>query len=908
MLNLRLAAVAVMSVAFVALTLAYAPSPEAQTLPSVSISGPRELDERGSGRFKATGSNLFALHSYDIRLETTGGIGFNDTCSSTSRSSVRGSIDRRSYTRTFTLYGCSASEGTVTATLWDVTPDDENPDSDYVVDTTTEDITVVPVTPTCPNVSNRRYEVGDSVSLTLPAASGGDGTLTYTVSGLPPGLSYSGSPPTISGSPTIIGSSNVTYQARDTDSDTCTKTFNINVTDTPTPTMIVPPGPTETVPPGPTETVPPGPTEIPPTNLIPTFGSASVSSKSWTQNEAITAFTLPVATGGDGTLTYSLSPALPAGVTLTTTRRVSGTPTAAKERTAYTWTVTDANGDTDTETFTITVAADLIPTFGNASVSSKSWRQNEAITVFTLPAATGGDGALTYSLSPALPAGVTLNTTTRRVSGTPTATMAQTTYTWKVRDADGDTDTETFTITVAASLPAITIAAVSSSVTEGQNASFELTASPAPAAALTVNVSVNQTGAFLTDNIPSQITVDSGSTTAYLILQTDDDGLDEDHGVVTATILADKDGEDYLVGNPSSASITITDNDDLPAPTGLRANGHVTGGEVTLRWESVSRAISYNVRYAACPSPAEDCSESDVGDWHTQENIATTGEGTFSGVSGHKLVKRKLYRVQVQAVAPDHNETKETSDWSDFVFLYPEDGLPTTKVGTIPIASFQPFGVFDYVLCEDTVPEGISKGRIKSAIRQWPKSVVWDYPDSGNIVQVRGGTEVRGCDLPSSTSRSRNQVIFLSNDEAARSCRPSEIACWTTKSLMPDPADLDVADNESDSLVTAPSPQSIVLRETEPWNDLIRPVPPGSPATCIRLQRTTTHEAGHAYGFRHITGESETVHSIMYRRTVDTSPPPADPPVICKPTEYDIVAMMANYQARPREEESGVGN
>ena len=43
-------------------------------------------------------------------------------------------------------------------------------------------------------------------------------------------------------------------------------------------------------------------------------------------------FTLPVASGGDGTLSYALSPSLPDGITRdATTRQVTGTPTMATE-------------------------------------------------------------------------------------------------------------------------------------------------------------------------------------------------------------------------------------------------------------------------------------------------------------------------------------------------------------------------------------------------------------------------------------------------------------------------------------------------------------------------------------------------------------------------------------------------
>ena len=90
-------------------------------------------------------------------------------------------------------------------------------------------------TPACPSISDRSYQVGAAVTLSLPAATGGDGTLSYSVSGLPAGLSSSGSPPIVSGTPTTAGNHTVTYQAEDADGDTCEEEFDITITDPPTP-------------------------------------------------------------------------------------------------------------------------------------------------------------------------------------------------------------------------------------------------------------------------------------------------------------------------------------------------------------------------------------------------------------------------------------------------------------------------------------------------------------------------------------------------------------------------------------------------------------------------------------------------------------------------------------------------
>ena len=105
---------------------------------------------------------------------------------------------------------------------------------------------------------------------------------------------------------------------------------------------------------------------------------------------------------------------------------------------------------------TISWTRDTTPDFGTATIAAQSWMQNTAITDLVLPAATGGNSPLTYSLSPALPAGLTFTAATRTISGTPSAAAAEATYTYTVTDADGDTDTIQFSITVAASGRTIT--------------------------------------------------------------------------------------------------------------------------------------------------------------------------------------------------------------------------------------------------------------------------------------------------------------------------------------------------------------------------------------------------------------------------------------------------------------------
>ena len=108
--------------------------------------------------------------------------------------------------------------------------------------------------------------------------------------------------------------------------------------------------------------------------------------------------------------------------------------------------------------------------------------------------------------------------------------------------------------------PNLTITADAASVTEGTSVGFTITADSAPSSSITVQVSVTGTGEHLAGTTPTEVTLPSGSTTAWVVLQTKDDGADASSGSVTVTI---EPGAGYDVGSPSSASVTVTDGDAL---------------------------------------------------------------------------------------------------------------------------------------------------------------------------------------------------------------------------------------------------------------------------------------------------------------------------------------------------------
>ena len=93
-------------------------------------------------------------------------------------------------------------------------------------------------------VADQTYQVGKAISpLRLPAASGGNGTLSYSLRPTVPGLSFAAATRTLSGTPTSTGSYAMTYQVVDggantAASDAASLTFTITVEAVPTPVPV----------------------------------------------------------------------------------------------------------------------------------------------------------------------------------------------------------------------------------------------------------------------------------------------------------------------------------------------------------------------------------------------------------------------------------------------------------------------------------------------------------------------------------------------------------------------------------------------------------------------------------------------------------------------------------------------
>ena len=201
------------------------------------------------------------------------------------------------------------------------------------------------------------------------------------------------------------------------------------------------------------------------------FGAETIANQAWEVDSA-ESLTLPEATGGQGTITYSLSPTtLPGGVTFTaSTRILAGTPTGRFTSDTFTYTATDGDGTTVELTFTIVVTAVAI-TFSPASFANQTWTVGTAVDL-TLPEGAGGVGDLTASLTGTLPAGVTFTASSRALAGTPTAVFTSATFTYTMTDEEDESEDITFTIVVAAAAVVIPSNLTGSGIQVGSASQF----------------------------------------------------------------------------------------------------------------------------------------------------------------------------------------------------------------------------------------------------------------------------------------------------------------------------------------------------------------------------------------------------------------------------------------------------
>lgn len=164
----------------------------------------------------------------------------------------------------------------------------------------------------------------------------------------------------------------------------------------------------------------------------PVISSYSNTGQTFTMNSSITVMSPTVSVGPTS---YSISPALPTGISLnTTTGVISGTPTVIVSSTTYDITATNAGGASSPFPITFSVNNQAVPVISSYSNTEQTFTINTAITVMT---PTVINQVINYSVSPPLPNGLSINISTGVIGGTPSG-LSSTTYNVIATNAGGN--------------------------------------------------------------------------------------------------------------------------------------------------------------------------------------------------------------------------------------------------------------------------------------------------------------------------------------------------------------------------------------------------------------------------------------------------------------------------------------
>ena len=208
--------------------------------------------------------------------------------------------------------------------------------------------------------------------------------------------------------------------------------------------------------------------------------------------------------------------------------------------------------------------------------------------------------------------------------------------------------------------PVATITEVSSSVNEGENIEVEITLAP-PLSSTTgahhriVKFTVSDADSALSGTVPTSTSFSPNQGSKTVTLTAADNSTMNDGGRdITFTLALNPDAP-YTLGTPSSATVTVRDDDTPPlAPENLRAQAGNT--EAILRWDAPLASTPDHGQPVLHYESRVQAGTAAFGSWTTIPNSdATTGSHTFTGLTNGT---EYTYEVRAENVAGDGAEAQ----------------------------------------------------------------------------------------------------------------------------------------------------------------------------------------------------------------------------------------------------------
>ena len=244
-----------------------------------------------------------------------------------------------------TISGTPAEAGTSTITYMVTDYNSGQASDDFT-------ITVSPAVLRLSDTTGFTGRVGEQFTQQLPEATGGTKPYLYPVPTLPAGLTFEQDTRTITGTPTLAGTVDVTYTVTDKNLDTASDTFTVTISEA------------ESEPQGDSGTGDVNTQSPPELTLSDTTGFTATVGTLFTQQ-------LPGASGGSSPYAYRVTD-LPSGLSFVErTRTITGTPTMAETK-VVTYTVADSEFSSASDSFTITVSEALSDQQGGTGNGGKS--------------------------------------------------------------------------------------------------------------------------------------------------------------------------------------------------------------------------------------------------------------------------------------------------------------------------------------------------------------------------------------------------------------------------------------------------------------------------------------------------------------------------------------------------------